>query len=97
MRRLLGVLACLGAGCLAAFGCSEAPKRARINLPKEDFHHPPDNLFKDPVKYPDEVLNNVKPRGPKDPNGGPPQGWDNTGPTMGGAGMGAPGGGLGAR
>src|SRR5262249_36139235 len=84
MGRWFTMLACLGAGVLAAVGCHEAPKRARIRLPKEDFHKPPDDLFKGPVKYPDEVLNNVKPRGPKDDKNGPPGGWDNmpTGGSM---------------
>ncbi len=77
MQRWLGVLACLGAGLFAAVGCNEAPKRGRISLPKEDFHKPPDDLFKGPVKYPDEVLNNVKPRCPKEDKNGHHGHWEN--------------------
>jgi hypothetical protein len=85
MRRWFGVLACLGAGFVASIGCADSkPKRALIRPPKEDFHHPPDGLFTGPVKYPDDVLNNVKPRGPKDDKG-PPGGWDAM-PTGGGGG-----------
>jgi hypothetical protein len=84
--RGLGVFAWICAGCLVAAGCADAPKRGKITPPKEDFHTPPADLFKGPVKYPDEVLNKVKPRGPKDDKDGPPGGWDNM-PT-GGANMG---------
>jgi hypothetical protein len=88
MRRTFSLLAILGLGCLSAVGCAEKAKRGMIRLPKEDFHKPPANLFAGGVQYPDGVLNNVKPRAPKDDKGAPPQGWDNQGPTMGGAGLG---------
>jgi hypothetical protein len=76
----------MGIGCLAGLGCAETPKRAMIKPPKEEFHVPPANMFREPPQYPKEMLNNVEPRRPKsdDDDKLPPPGPGNgmpTGPT----------------
>lgn len=97
MRRALFLLAILGLVCASTVGCAEKAKRALIQPPKEDFHKPREGLFAGPVQYPDGVLNNVKPRAPKDDKGAPPEGWSNSGPTMNSGGLGGPGGMVGGR
>jgi hypothetical protein len=65
MRKWRSWLSWLGIGCLAGLGCADPPKRAPIKPTKEEFHIPPPELFHEPVKYPDEMLNKVQPRRPK--------------------------------
>jgi hypothetical protein len=72
-------ICCLGLGCMHT-----SPKRPEIKPPKEEFHVPPEGLFKEPVKYPEGMLNHVQPRRPKDDD-------DERFTTPGSGGMGGPG------
>ena len=92
MLRVLKLMSCLGVGCLGLLGCTQTPKRAVIRPPKEEFHAPPDGLFKGRVEYPNEMLNNVAPRRKKDddkftPPPGPLGGGGMSGPGIGASGQ----------
>lgn len=88
MRLAIAVTFC-GLGGLATLGCVDKPKRPTIVPPKEEFHVPPEHLFRGPVQYPKEMLNNVQPRRPKDDEKFVPPASMNGG---GGGGMGGPAG-----
>lgn len=62
MRPVWKFVARVGLSALFAWGCQETPKRAVIRPPKEDFHTPPDGLFRDRIEYPNDLLNQVAPR-----------------------------------
>jgi|DewCreStandDraft_4_1066084.scaffolds.fasta_scaffold75891_1 hypothetical protein len=65
-RRFGFALAGFALGLFGIGGCQEVPKRPAIRAPKEDFHTPPNGLFKDQIEYPKDLLNNVSPRRKKD-------------------------------
>jgi hypothetical protein len=65
-RRVWVIVTSLGLTSVAAWGCQETPKRPVIRPPKEDFHAPPEGLFKDRIEYPKDLLNQVTPRRKKD-------------------------------
>ena len=94
MRRVWKLIAWAGVGGLATLGCADPPKRATIKPPKEDFHVPPAGLFGGPIKYPNELLNNVEAPHKKDDDEKFPNAAA-AGPTGGLSGMGGPGAGMG--
>ncbi len=62
MRQMWKMIAGISLAGLFVGGCQETPRRVVIRPPKEDFHTPPDGLFKDRIEYPNDLLNQVAPR-----------------------------------